>query len=455
MTPHILITDDEQLIRDSLRVRFSDEGYAVAVADSGAEVLELLERERPDLVILDLKLGDADGLDILKWIMKKAPGTKVVVITAFGSVERGVAALEIGAHDFIKKPFELDEIVVAVRHAIQTHASEHRIEHLAPQDLRHSDVSEFVYRSPEMMRLVDEVALIASKPVPIVLITGESGTGKQLIARLLHERSNRAAAPFVELNCAAIPTHLVESEIFGHERSAYTDARERKLGLVEVADGGTLFLDEVGDLSSDAQAKLLTFLEDRSFRRVGGTTQHVVDIRIVAATNRDLDSMAKHDAMRKDLFYRMRSIVVSLPPLRQRPADVGPLAVHFLASASRAYRRRWRCIAPEALRVLERYHWPGNIRELRAVISRVALLFDEEVVRPHHLPRDLAEAAFDAPPIRASDGAAEGGSAAARIPTLAEVERQHIRWVLEVCRGNRTLAAQHLGITRQTLTRKF
>jgi transcriptional regulator with PAS, ATPase and Fis domain len=211
----------------------------------------------------------------------------------------------------------------------------------------------------------------------------------------------------------------------------------------------------VGDLSSDAQAKLLTFLEDRSFRRVGGTTQRTVDIRIVAATNRDLDCMAKHDVMRKDLFYRMRSIVVRLPPLRQRPADVAPLAENFLTSASRAYRRRWRCISPEALRVLERYHWPGNIRELRAVISRVALLFDEEIVRPHHLPRDLAAAAFDAPPVGASDGAAEGGGPAAGIPTLAEVQRQHIRWVLEVCGGNRTLAAQHLGITRQTLAKKF
>ena len=451
---HILIADDDQLIRDSLRILFSDEGYAVSVAGSGAEALELFERERPDLVILDLKLGDADGLEILKWIKGKAPGTKVVVITAFGSVEHGVAALEIGAHDFVKKPFELDEIAVAVRHAIRTTAPEHRIEYLAPQDLRHSDVSEFVYRSAEMARIVDEVGLIASKPVPIVLITGESGTGKQLIARLLHERSNRASAPFVELNCAAIPTHLVENEIFGHERSAYTDAGERKLGLVEVADGGTLFLDEVGDLSSDAQAKLLTFLEDRSFRRVGGTTQHTVDIRIVAATNRDLDCMANDDVMRKDLFYRMRSIVVRLPPLRQRPADVAPLAEHFLISANRAYRRRWRCIAPEALRVLERYHWPGNIRELRAVISRVALLFDEEVIRPHHLPRDLAEAAFDAPPVGASDGGAEDG-AATGIPTLAEVERQHIRWVLEVCGGNRTLAAQHLGITRQTLAKKF
>ena len=400
-------------------------------------------------------LGDIDGLDILKSIKGKAPGTKVLVITAFGSVERGVAALEIGAHDFIKKPFELDEIIVAVRHASEMAAPEHRIEHLAPQDLRHSDVSEFVYRSSEMVRVVDEVGLIASKPVPIVLITGESGTGKQLIARLLHERSNRAAAPFVELNCAAIPAHLVENEIFGHERSAYTDACERKLGLVEVANGGTLFLDEVGELSSDAQAKLLTFLEDRSFRRVGGTTQHVVDIRIVAATNRDLECMAKQEVIRKDLFYRMRSIIVRLPPLRQRPADVGPLAEQFLSSASRAYRRHWRSISPEALRVLERYHWPGNIRELRSVISRVALLFDEEVVRPHHLPRDLAAAAFDAPPIGASDGGAEGGGATAGIPTLAEVERQHIRWVLEVCGGNRTLAAQRLGITRQTLAKRF
>jgi len=454
MNAHILIADDEPLIRDSLRIRFSAEGFDVSIAGSGAEALERFGRDRPDFVILDLKLGDVDGLDVLRRIKSEAPHTKVVVITAFGSVERGVAALEIGAHDFIKKPFELDEIVVAVRNAIRTSALEQRIEYLSQQDRRHSDVSEFVYRSAEMLNIVDEVTLIASKPVPVVLVTGESGTGKQLIARLLHERSKRAAGPFVELNCAAIPTHLVESELFGHERSAYTDARERKLGLVEVANGGTLFLDEVGDLSPEAQAKLLTFLEDRSFRRVGGTTQRIVDIRIVAATNRDLECMARHDVIRKDLLYRMRSIVVNLPPLRHRPADVGPLAAHFLAAASRAYRRRWRCIAPEALRLLERYHWPGNVRELRAVIGRVALLFDEEVVRPQHLPRDLAEAAFDAP-IASGDAGAGSDGPTAGIPSLAEVERKHIRWVLEVCGGNRTLAAEHLGITRQTLAKKL
>ncbi|MEZ4361171.1 MAG: sigma-54 dependent transcriptional regulator [Kofleriaceae bacterium] len=453
MGAQILIADDEPLIRESLRVRFLDEGCQVSVAGSGAEALAVFEREHPELVLLDLSLGDADGLDIIKHIKNKAPQTKIIVITAYGSVDRGVAALEIGAHDFIKKPFELEEIVVAVRHAIQTIARDQRIEYLARQDLRHSEVNEFVYRSAEMSRIVEEVCLIASKPIPVVLVTGESGTGKQLIARLLHERSNRAAAPFVELNCAAIPTHLVETELFGHERSAFTDARERKLGLVEVADGGTLFLDEVGDLSCDAQAKLLTFLEDRSFRRVGGTTQRSVDIRIVAATNRDLDCMAKHDLMRKDLLYRMRSIVVKLPPLRQRPEDVAPLAERFLASASRAYRRRWRCISPEAMRVLERYHWPGNIRELRAVVGRVALLSDEEIVRPRHLPRDLAQAAFDAPPFRAGERSAEG--CAPGIPTLADVELRHIRWVLKSCGGNRTLAAQHLGITRQTLAKRL
>jgi transcriptional regulator with PAS, ATPase and Fis domain len=313
-------------------------------------------------------------------------------------------------------------------------------------------VNELVYRSADMMRILDEVALIASKPVPIVLITGESGTGKQLIARMLHERSERSAGPFVELNCAAIPTHLVESELFGHERSAYTDARERKLGLVEVADGGTLFLDEVGDLGAEAQAKLLTFLEDRSFRRVGGTTTRTVDIRILAATNRDLDGMARSEIIRHDLLFRMRSIVVHLPPLRQRIADIGPLAHHYLLAASNSYRRRWRGVSAEALRLLERYAWPGNVRELRAVLSRVALLFDEDVVRPQHLPRDLVEAALQTPVSTTDD---EGAGPLPGIPNLAEVELQHIRWVLDVCGGNRTLAAQHLGITRQTLARKL
>jgi two-component system, NtrC family, response regulator AtoC len=300
-----------------------------------------------------------------------------------------------------------------------------------------------------MTRLLDEVEVIAKSPVPLVLVTGESGTGKQAIARMLHEGSPRASGPFVELNCSAIPENLVESELFGHERGAFSDARERKLGLVEIADGGTLFLDEIGDLGAGAQAKLLTFLEQRTFRRVGATAVRRVDARVVAATNRDLPAAVAAHTFREDLFYRVNAITVHLPPLRERIADVRVLAEHFLAESAREFGRRFQEIAPEAAGLLERYRWPGNVRELRAVIARATLLHDDPVLRPAHLPAELLAAALAAPAVVQA-----AGQSSAAIPTLEEVELGHIRRVLEICNGNRTLAAQHLGITRQTLAKK-
>ena len=291
--------------------------------------------------------------------------------------------------------------------------------------------------------------MIARSPVPLVSVTGESGTGKQAIARILHEGSARAAGPFVELNCSAIPEHLVESELFGHERGAFSDARERKLGLCEIADGGTLFLDEIGDLGTGAQAKLLTFLEQRTFRRVGATAVRRVDSRVVAATNRVLRAAAAAHGFREELFYRINAITVHLPPLRERVPDVRVLAEHFLAESSREFGRRFQGIAPETAGLLERYRWPGNVRELGAVIARAALLHDDNELKPAHLPAELLAAALAAPAVPATPA-----DAAAAILTLEEVELAHIRRVLEICGGNRTLAAQHLGITRQTLAKK-
>jgi two-component system, NtrC family, response regulator AtoC len=267
---------------------------------------------------------------------------------------------------------------------------------------------------------------------------------------MLHEGSPRAAGPFVELNCSAIPENLVESELFGHERGAFSDARERKLGLVEIADGGTLFLDEIGDLGAAAQAKLLTFLEQRTFRRVGATSVRRVDARVVAATNRNLTAAVAAHTFREDLFYRINAMTVHLPPLRERAGDVRVLAEHFLAESAREFGRRFCGLAPETAGLLERYRWPGNVRELRAVIARAALLHDDDLLRPGHLPPELLSAALAAPEAAAPAGA----GAPATIPTLEEVELGHIRRVLEICGGNRTLAAQHLGITRQTLAKK-
>jgi DNA-binding NtrC family response regulator len=451
MGAQILVVDDEGLIRQSLQATLSHEGFETAVAGSLAEGWHRFSTERPDVVVLDLVLGDGDGLDLLRRIKRDAPETKILVITAHGSIESAVAAMKEGAYDFVKKPFDLDEIITAAHNALRTTTLERRVDYLSARDRKRVEAGAPVCASEPMQRLVGEASLIASHPVPLVLVVGESGSGKQVIARMLHDRSDRAAGSFVELNCSALPESLLESELFGYERGAFSDARERKLGLVEVADGGSLFLDEIGDLGQAAQAKLLTFLEQRSFRRLGATTVRRVDTRIIAATNRDLSAMVKERSFREDLWYRLNAMTLRVPPLRERQGDIGPLGEHFLAESSRQFRRRWAGISPEALGILCRYPWPGNVRELRAVISRAALLHDDERIEPRHLPADLITAALAAPEAGASGPAGQPG----KIPTLEEVELAHIRRVLEVCAGNRTLAAQHLGITRQTLARKI
>jgi DNA-binding NtrC family response regulator len=452
MSVHVLVADDEALIRQSLRTVLLEDGFGVSVAASGEEAWLRFQEDRPDVILLDLVLGTTDGLTLLRRFKQEAPDTKVVLISAHGSIESAVTAMKLGGYDFIKKPFDLEEIVAAVRNAARTNTLEQRVAYLSERDRRRSGDTGAVWVSQRILKIVEEARLIAASSVPVVLVTGESGTGKQLIARLLHDDSSRAAGPFVELNCSAIPENLIESELFGHERGAFSDARERKLGLVEIADGGTLFLDEIGDLGPPAQAKLLTFMEQRTFRRVGSTAARQVDARIVAATNGDLGAMVKARTFREDLWYRLNAMTLRLPPLRERREDIVPLARRFLGEASREFRRRWEGISPEAAALLESYRWPGNVRELRAVISRAGLLHDEVVLRPNHLPAELIAASFAQPP--GGDPAAARGSEAA-IPTLEEIEMAHIRRVLEICGGNRTAAAQYLGITRQTLSKRI
>jgi two-component system, NtrC family, response regulator AtoC len=453
MSAHVLVADDEPLIRQSIRTVLAQEGFEVTAAASGKEAWLRFREERPDVVLLDLVLGDADGLDLLRRMRHESPDTKVILISAHGSIESAVAAMKLGGYDFIKKPFELEEIVAAVRNAARTSTLEQRVAYLAAREREHTGGAAFVHASPEIDALLREVNLVSASPVPTVLVTGESGTGKQAVARMLHEGSPRASGPFIELNCSAIPENLVESELFGHERGAFSDARERKLGLVELADGGTLFLDEIGDLGQSAQAKLLTFLEQRTFRRVGGTSLRRVDSRVVAATNRDLSSLVAGRTFREDLYYRLNAITLRLPALRDRRADVKVLAKHFLVESTREFGRRFAAFAPETVGLLESYPWPGNVRELRAAISRAVLLHDDDLLRPSHLPPELVVVALASAPEAPGRRIADEGRASA-IPTLEEVELGHIRRVLEVCGGNRTVAAQHLGITRQTLSKK-
>ena len=454
MSAHVLIADDEALIRQSLRGVLIQEGFEVTAAESGEQAWLLFQATRPDVVLLDLVLGDISGIEVLQRILKLAPETKVILISAHATIESAVEAMKLGGYDFIRKPFELEEIVTTVRNAARTSELEGRVDYLARKAKQRAEPGGMIFVSPEMASRLREIELIARSPVQTVLILGESGTGKQLVAQMLHERSQRASGPFVELNCSTLPETLVESELFGHERGAFSDARERKLGLIEIADGGTLFLDEIGDLSASAQAKLLTFLEQRSFRRVGATAVRRVDVRVVAATNRDLRAMTAQKTFRGDLLFRLNAIPIELPPLRQRAADIVPLAEHFLALFSHEYRKPWRGIAPRAQAMLQAYAWPGNVRELKAVLGRAALLHEGELLLPEHLPAELRSESPVSPP-RETPGPLSAPPSPSAIQTLEEVELAHIRSVLRLCGGNRTLAAQHLGITRQTLSRRL
>ncbi|HEX4457546.1 MAG TPA: sigma-54 dependent transcriptional regulator [Polyangia bacterium] len=447
MKAQVLVVDDERLIRTSLERAFAASGHQAEAADSVASALVALQRKKFDLVILDLKLPDGQGTDVLKRIVAESPETKVVVITAHGTVTNAVEAMKIGAYDFVNKPFELDELLSTGANALRAGTLERRVAYLDGRERSRFDADVVPATAPAMVALEREVSMVAPQPVPVVLVVGETGSGKALVARSLHYRSARAEGPFVELNAAAIPETLVESELFGHERGAFSDARERKLGLVEIADGGTLFLDEIGELPAAAQAKLLTFLESFSFRRVGATATRTVDVRLVAATNRDLTALVKDGRFRADLYYRLAAITLQLPPLRQRREDVGPLARHFVVSHAQRYGKSFRGISDEAIRLLEAWRWPGNVRELKAVIQRAVLMNDAPQLEPSHLPGELVTAAVD--PIPGALATPSG------LPTLDEIERRYMRAVLALTGGNKLRAAEQLGITRQTLAKRL
>jgi two-component system response regulator AtoC len=454
MHAHVMVVDDEPLIRQTLTAALKREGYEVSAASTVAEATSAFAQNRPDAVVVDLILGDGHGLTLLSQMRSEAPETKFLVITAQGSVEEAVQAIKLGAYDFVRKPFDLAEVIAGLRNALHMSSLEQRVEYFANRDRARLTPQEMVSESPAMRRLLAEATLIATNDVPVALIVGESGTGKQLIAQTLHESSAVRAGAFVELNCSAIPETLVESELFGHERGAFSDARSRKRGLVEIADGGTLFLDEIGDLNISAQAKLLTFLEQRSFRRLGSTTLKRVQTRVVAATNRDLAAMVNDKTFREDLWYRLSGMTLRIPPLRDRPEEVPALIHMFLQEANRTYGRRWRQVAEPARRVLERYRWPGNIRELKATVHRAALMNDADTLELVHLPAELISAAL-AEPERPQRADGDNVSGLNSVATLAEVEALHIRRVLALCGGNKSAAAQLLGITRQTLAKKL
>lgn len=429
------------MIRWSLRAGLEEAGAVVEEAASLAEARRRLEEAWPDLVLLDMRLPDGSGSELLSEALAQDPELPILMITAYGSLEGAVQAMRDGAQDYIAKPFELDELV----HKCGAILERHRLRRLTQFQQRRDVPAGMIAESASLQEVVRLLQRIGSSGASTVLLTGESGTGKGLAARVLHHAGGNPDAPFIPVTCTAIPETLLESELFGHERGAFTDARESKPGLAELAHGGTLFLDEVGDLPPATQAKMLTLLEDRSFRRVGGTRQHRLEARVVAATNRDLEAEVAAGRFRADLFYRLRVVPVRIPPLRERVADVSPLAQAFLAGFAREFSSPARVFSDSAMQALQSFSWPGNVRELRNAVERAVLLANVREIQPSDLP---VEVVGQLPTAEVKTGLPQ-------LPpkgcSLEELERVWVSEALRRSEGNRSQAARLLGLNRDQI----
>jgi two-component system response regulator PilR (NtrC family) len=440
----ILVVDDESSMREMLSIMLRKEGYQVVAAEGRAEAAVQLARGAVDLIVTDVKLPDGDGIEILRHVKAASPETVVIVMTAFGSTETAVAAMKLGAHDYLVKPVDIEELKIVVRNAFQLQQLQQENLLLRTEFQSHHGLEHIVGASPPMVEVFKMVRAIAPTP-STVLINGESGTGKELIAKALHTLSPRGVAPFVSINCGALPESLLESELFGHMKGAFTDAHQNKKGLFEAAHRGTLFLDEVGETPPAMQVKLLRALQERRIRRVGGTEEVDVDVRVIAATNRPLEPRVKERAFREDLFYRLNVIPIHLPPLRERRDDIPMLAGQFLRRFAEEMGKKVNQISPEAMRKLVSYSWPGNVRELENVIERAVALETSPAIRPERLPESVAELE------RRNDVAAELTPGFRLDDYLESVEQALLEKALAQASGDRAVACGLLGITPRAL----
>jgi DNA-binding NtrC family response regulator len=458
MTPSqatILVVDDEHLIRWSLEQHLRREGYGILLAETGAEALQKAQADTPDLVLLDVRLPDADGLEILERLRASDPESLVIMITAHGGVESAVRAMKLGAHDYIIKPFDMDELKLTVRKALETKALRREVARFHAKQREGSRLDDIVGVSRTIRDLKALIRRIAESDATTVLLEGESGTGKDLVARVIHFESTRVQAPFLAVSCVALPEHLLESELFGHEKGAFTDAKALKKGLFEEADGGTVYLDEIGDMKPGLQAKLLRLIEEKTFRRVGGVKDLRVDVRIIAATNRDLAKAMQEEQFRKDLYFRLKVFPIHIPPLREHPEDILPLATSFITRFNREMRREILGLHPEAQACLKSYAWPGNVRELRNVIERGMILASGDTLGVEHLLPEIGAGPVELTP----SPPAPPRAAPVALPTdglrLEEVERDLVRQALEATEGNQVRAARLLGISRDALRNRM
>jgi DNA-binding NtrC family response regulator len=441
----ILVVDDDREMSSILVEILSAAGYRALSASSGADALALARREHLDLVISDLRMVGMSGHQLQAEIKRLAPNLPVVIITAFGSIQTAVESMKLGAFDYITKPFSNDELLLVVSRALENRSLLQEIKRLRGE-LAHSYGLENIIAASHKMTAVLEIVEHIADSAASVLLTGESGTGKELIARALHFRSRRQQAPFVPVNCAAIPDNLLESELFGHVKGAFTDARQNKTGLFQAARGGTLFLDEVGEMPLVLQAKLLRVIEDKRVRPVGATEESPVDVRIVSATNSDLEASIAAGKFRADLYYRLATVTLVMPPLRERPEDIGPLIRHFLTRISAEAGRPIPEMDPEAVACLTHYQWPGNIRELQNAISRAVMLGRNNRITRGDLPAKIAGEESASVSVEEAVG---------RRLTIDQLEREYARAVLASVGGNKSEAALVLGIDRKTLYRKL
>ncbi|OGW28084.1 MAG: Fis family transcriptional regulator [Nitrospirae bacterium GWC2_57_13] len=451
MPQKILVIDDEKLIRWTLEQHLVKEGYEVATAESAERGMDLIADDAPDLILLDNRLPDMSGLEMLEKVKVRDRGLMVIMITAYGMVEAAVKAMKLGAYDYVSKPFNLEEITFVIKKALEAGSLRTQVKQLR-QECK-AKVGTLIGECVEMEKVKDLILKIARSDATTVLIQGDSGTGKELVAKAIHAASARVDKPFHAMNCAAVPETLLESELMGHEKGAFTDAKSAKKGLFELADSGTLFLDEIGDMDLSMQAKLLRILEEKTFKRVGGVKDIKVDVRVISASNQDLLKSMSDGTFRKDLFYRLQVVPVMLPPLRERGSDILLLANYFIDHFNRECHKSVSGISKEAEDVLLSYSWPGNVRELKNVIERAMILEVQDELLVEHLPQELLE---------------EKETSASGIPvsldgfvipdqgiSIEDVEHALVRKALEIAAGNQTKAASLLKMPRDAFRRRM